>query len=325
MSNARSITKGYLEKFYPNKSRIIILAENHTKNLFYIEHLHYLKSVFEIDSIKEIIVTNFDADINKILYSHTDIPIYYKPIDIIKDAGDSDLIILNNDLSFGYNNILDEIKCEIIPNPNLGWYNRSKHNHFNIYTRLVKDFCKEFGLDDFLFTTAFDTCYNVDFKEKQGLYCIAEKVQILLDQLKYKYKEYGIVQDPYIMAKPDKGTYGMGILRFENAEDVMNINKDDRKKAAIIKDGVSNSTVFLQEGISSSLYNKNGDISEVTVYMINSAYIGNFLRCNNKKGPEDNLNSNGMYFSKDILSEEIIFVSSLIARIASISTTYEEY
>ena len=39
----------------------------------------------------------------------------------------------------------------------------------------------------------------------------------MLDDIRAKYKEYGITQQPFVIVKADAGTYGMGIMTVKDA------------------------------------------------------------------------------------------------------------
>ena len=42
----------------------------------------------------------------------------------------------------------------------------------------------------------------------------------MLDQVRGKYKEYGIDREPFVIVKADAGTYGMGIMTVKDPADV---------------------------------------------------------------------------------------------------------
>lgn len=315
----------YLDKYYNSPKNILLIAENHTRNLYYLDHLHQLKSTIDIN----IDITNFEVTEPTIQYSRNNYELAYQPIKIKdnflvnKQNEPYDLVILNNDLSAGYPEVLNDIKNRITPNPRYGWFNRSKQNHFVCYDEVLNEFCHEFKLDPFLLSTIFSNCENINFKERKGLDCVAIKVQTIIDFLKLKYKEYNIPTEPYVIVKPDKGTYGMGILGFSSGDEVLEINKDERKKASVIKEGVENSIVFIQEGIPSIVTNKAGDVAEITAYLIAASPIGYFLRSNSEKDNTGNLNSKGMYFTKDQIPDDEQFSSYLIASLAAVAAVRE--
>ena len=159
---------------------------------------------------------------------------------VTRDGWIPDMILLNNDLTEGVPEILHDIKQPILPKPNQGWHKRRKFNHYQAYNRIIEDFCKTFALDPWLFTTFSKKCYNVNFKEKKGLACIATHVDEILNKIRNKYSQYDITEDPYVFIKADKGTFGMGIITVRSGKEVLEINKKTRHSINKIKGGVEN-------------------------------------------------------------------------------------
>jgi glutamate--cysteine ligase len=62
-------------------------------------------------------------------------------------------------------------------------------------------------------------------------------------------------------------------------------------------------SVILQEGIPTIVKNQDDFVAEPAIYMIGSRLAGGFLRVNERKGPEDNLNAPGAVFSRLCVSD----------------------
>ncbi|MGN7618908.1 MAG: glutamate--cysteine ligase [Ehrlichia sp.] len=75
-----------------------------------------------------------------------------------------DLILLNNDMTSGIPEVLRNLKYQsVMPSLFLGWFNRSKSNHFSIYQKLSMEFCERFNIDPWLISALYSSCRNVSF------------------------------------------------------------------------------------------------------------------------------------------------------------------
>ena len=43
---------------------------------------------------------------------------------------------------------------------------------------------------------------------------------MLLEEIRTKYQEYGVKDEPFVMVKADAGTYGMGVMMVRDADEV---------------------------------------------------------------------------------------------------------
>ena len=117
----------------------------------------------------------------------------------------------------------------------------------------------------------------------------------LLAKIKAKYVEYEIKRDPFVIVKADAGTYGMGIMTVYDAADVKGLNRKQRNKMSVIKEGVQVSDVIIQEGVHTFETIDEG-VAEPVVYMIDRYVVGGFYRVNTSRGRDENLNAPGMHF-----------------------------
>ena len=117
--------------------------------------------------------------------------------------------------------------------------------------------------------------------------------------IREKYKEYGIDETPYVVVKADAGTYGMGVMTVKDASEVTGLNRKQRNKMSVIKEGMNVSQVIIQEGVHTfERVGSNGKagVAEPVVYMIDRFVVGGFYRVNNERGVDENLNAPGMHF-----------------------------
>jgi glutamate--cysteine ligase len=204
-------------------------------------------------------------------------------------------VLLNNDLSAGVPDILKGIEQNIMPPLHAGWATRRKSHHFSAYQHVADEFAQLIGIDPWLIDPYFDQCGKIDFQARQGEDCLAEKVGNMLEKIRVKYAEYGIDQPPFVIVKADAGTYGMGIMTVKSADDVRELNRKQRNKMAVGKEGVEVSQVLIQEGVY-TFESINGAVAEPVVYMLEHFVVGGFYRVHTGRGADENLNSPGMHF-----------------------------
>jgi len=95
--------------------------------------------------------------------------------------------------------------------------------------------------------------------------------------------------------KADAGTYGMGIMTVRDVDDVRDLNRKQRNKMAIVKEGLEVTSVIIQEGVP-TFESINEAIAEPVVYMIDRFVVGGFYRVHTARGKDENLNAPGAQF-----------------------------
>ncbi len=294
------------------KSKIALLVENFTRNRNYLANVEVLKQSLGVSELltidpesMEVIKFSLDGGKN------------------VVNLDDFDLIILNNDLNGGCPDALLQVKDKVLPDPRLGWYRRRKHIHLELYNQLIDEMCNDLQLDTdpWLFKTIIEKCENVDFRNKNGLENLAEKVDEILMQIKDKYRQHSITDcKPHVFIKANNGTFGMGIMVVESSKEILSINKRIRHSMSILKNGVSNLEVIIQEGIPTNL-RKVGAPMENVLYSINEELVGNLVRSNHNKDARANLNSVGMEIS---VSNIIDVVDEIISKLCNLTTKIEK-
>jgi glutamate--cysteine ligase len=120
-------------------------------------------------------------------------------------------------------------------------------------------------------------------------------VEFVLGEIREKYAQYGITDQPFVIVKADAGTYGMGIMTVRDATDVQGLNRKQRNKMAVVKEGLEVTSVIIQEGVPT--YEAIDDaIAEPVVYMIDRYVVGGFYRVHASRGRDENLNAPGAEF-----------------------------
>ncbi|WP_319380941.1 glutamate--cysteine ligase [Thiomicrorhabdus sp.] len=285
----------------PIADGILLIPENHTRNLFYLENVFALKSILENAGYEVQIgslIPELDAPL--IIELPSGNALTMKPI-VRKDnrVGVDDFfpcaVLLNNDLSGGRPEILEDLDQTLLPPLDLGWGDRYKTEHFAHYSDVTASFAELIGIDPWLITPTSVACGPVNFKERSGIEDLANSVKRVLQQTQDYYDTHDIGCKPFVIVKSDSGTYGMAIMSVNSSEDILNLNRKQRNKMASVKEGLQVEQMLVQEGVY-TYETLDGAVAEPVVYMIGSHVIGSFYRVHTGKGATDNLNSPGMHF-----------------------------
>jgi glutamate--cysteine ligase len=293
-----------IDKYCPDARNLLLIPERHTRNTFYLQNVARLIQIFRQTGLNVRLGTLSDE-----IKSPTtlDLPdggtLTLEPL-VRSSNGrrlglknfDPCTILLNNDLSAGIPSILEGLHEQtLLPPLHAGWAIRRKTNHFAAYDEVAKKFGKLIDIDPWMVNPYFAKCGSVNFHERTGEECIAQNVDAVLAKIRKKYKEYGIKEAPFVIVKADAGTYGMGIMTVRDASEVKDLNRKQRNKMAVIKEGLEVSDVIVQEGVH-SFEHINESVAEPVVYMIDRYVIGGFYRVHAERGVDENLNSPGAHF-----------------------------
>ncbi|MGO9445611.1 MAG: glutamate--cysteine ligase [Thiobacillaceae bacterium] len=292
---------GAVEKICGNAQRLLLIPENHTRNTFYLQNVAVLARILRQTGLIVRIGTLIPEIAQPITLELPDgARLTLEPLVRtgnrvgLKDF-DPCAVLLNNDLSAGVPDALKEIDQTIMPPLYAGWHLRRKSRHFKAYAHLANEFSRLLNIDPWLIDPYFEHCGHISFQSRQGEACLAEKVDAMLDKIRVKYAEYKIDKEPFVIVKANAGTYGMGIMTVKSAEEVIGLNRKQRNKMAVIKEGVENTELLIQEGVY-TFENINEAVAEPVVYMIDHFVVGGFYRVHTGRGADENLNSPGMHF-----------------------------
>jgi len=290
-----------VEKVCPVAQRFLLIPENHTRNTFYLQNVVALASILRhaglqvrIGSLLPEITAPTTLDLPD-GSSLTLEPLKREGDRLKLDGFDPCAILLNNDLSAGIPDILKDLDQPVIPPLHAGWSTRRKSDHFGKYDRVADDFARMLHIDPWLINPMFATCGEINFQERRGEECLAAHVDDLLKDIREKYQEYGVNEEPFVIVKADAGTYGMGIMTVKDASEVRDLNRKQRNKMAVGKEGVAVSDVIIQEGVYT--FESLADaVAEPVVYMMDHFVVGGFYRVHTSRGKDENLNAPGMRF-----------------------------
>ena len=295
-----------IEKICPEARNLLLVPENHTRNQFYLMNvarlatiLHHAGLNVRVGSLLPEITapTTLDLPDGQKLTLEPLLRLGREGRRLGLEGFDPCAVLLNNDLSGGVPPLLQNLNEQfLIPPLWAGWHVRRKSAHFAAYQDVAISFAAELDIDPWLINPEFEVCGEVNFQERAGEECLAANIDTLLYRMRAKYREYGITSEPFVIVKADAGTYGMGIMTVKDASEVKNLNRKQRNKMAVIKEGQQVQEVLVQEGVH-TFESVNGAAAEPVVYMIDHFVVGGFYRVHNERGQDQNLNAPGMQFS----------------------------
>lgn len=290
-----------VEKVCPDARRFLVIPENHTRNTYYLQNVAALQYILrqaglevrtgtlipEITEPTRIDLPNGDHLVLE--------PVVRRGKQLCLADYEPCAILLNNDLSAGIPEVLKGLEQPVIPPLHAGWSTRRKTAHFAAYSQVAREFADLMDFDSWLIDPFFAACGKINFQERQGEECLSEQVDALLYRIGEKYREYGIDQQPFVIVKADAGTYGMGIMTVRDASEVRDLNRKQRNKMAVIKEGQQVHEVMIQEGVY-TFESIDGAVAEPVVYMVDHYVVGGFYRVHTGRGQDENLNAPGMSF-----------------------------
>ncbi len=291
----------------PNASSVLLFCEDHTRNTFYLEHVHQLIRLIENTGLT-VIAGSFFNEHPQVCESSGFLDLQTAGGHALKlyclnyilnnqKKFNFDFCLLNNDLSDGKFEALTQLNTPIIPNPNCGWHSRKKSVHIqalNDITNAMVSVCN-LPIDPWKLSSLFKSVNSVNINEAEDREQLADAASDLFKQIKQKYNEHGITDEPYAVLKSDNGTYGMGIIKITSPDDIRLLNRKNRNKLFKGKSAIPINHLIIQEGIPS---NKIIDdcASEEVLYQVNGSTIGGFYRMHKEKTNKDILNAKGMQF-----------------------------
>jgi glutamate--cysteine ligase len=290
-----------VERVCPDARGVLLVPENHTRNTFYLRNVATLQNILRQAGMR-VRIGSLNPEVTTL--TRVELPdggaLTLEPI--VRNGRrvglydfDPCLVLLNNDMSSGSPAIFERIDQPVVPPLASGWFNRRKSHHFTAYSAVAEQFAALVGIDPWLIDPYFGVCGAIDFQERSEEECLASNVDALLRRIASKYAECGIDEPPFAIVKADAGTYGMGIMTVRSADDIVGLNRKQRNKMAVVKEGLEVSAVIIQEGVP-TFESINDAIAEPVVYMIDRFVVGGFYRVHTGRGKDENLNAPGAQF-----------------------------
>ena len=293
-----------IEKHCPDARRLLLIPENHTRNTFYLKNIARLIKIFQQAGL-EVRLGSLSPQITErtVVNLPGNEEIVLEPLLRMSNGQrlgvkdfDPCIILLNNDLSAGVPDILQNLnRQKLFPPLCAGWTTRRKSTHFDAYHDISLEFANLLEIDSWLIDAYFSNAENINFNDQTSTEYLVDKVDVLLKQIAEKYREFGVTQKPFVIVKADAGTYGMGVMTVRDASELKNLNRKQRNKMAVIKDGLAVSDVILQEGVY-TCEQVEGGTAEPVIYMMERYVVGGFYRVHAERALDENLNAPGARF-----------------------------
>ncbi|SPA46238.1 glutamate--cysteine ligase [Cupriavidus taiwanensis] len=294
-----------IEKICPDAKNLLLIPERHTRNMFYLQNVARLSLIMRQAGLN-VRLGSLSEEITE--PTPIELPdgqtLVVEPLARLGTKGrrlglkdfDPCSILLNNDLSAGIPPVLENINEQyLLPPLHAGWSTRRKSSHFSAYDEVAKKFAKLIDIDPWMVNPYFARTTGVNFHERVGEEELADAVEGVLKKIAKKYREYGIKETPYVVVKADAGTYGMGIMTVRDPSEIKGLNRKERNKMSVVKEGLEVSDVIIQEGVH-TFEKVNEAVAEPVVYMIDRYVVGGFYRVHTGRGNDENLNAPGMHF-----------------------------
>jgi glutamate--cysteine ligase len=292
-----------IEHSCPTAHNLLLIPERHTRNTFYLSNVARLVRILtmagahvRIGSLSEDVkeTTTIALPGGDTLTLH---PLVRNGGRVGVSGFDPCVVLLNNDLSAGIPEILRGLDPAqvLLPPLHAGWAVRRKSNHFAAYDDVVAGFAQLIDIDPWLINPYFARCGEINFHDHRGEDCLAFNVDQMLASIRAKYSHYGIADAPFVIVKADAGTYGMGIMTVHDASEVRGLNRKQRNKMAVVKEGLEVTEVIIQEGVPTR-ESVDGATAEPVVYMMDRYVVGGFYRVNRERGVDENLNAPGAHY-----------------------------
>ena len=226
----------------PECRDILIIAEEHTRNTWYLESIRILQQIIEQAGFNVKIATFFSIqpafcetasyiELETATQQAVRIFCFKKILANLKTGFiNCDLVILNNDLTTGIPEVLKEMNVPIYPSVQAGWHARLKSHHFEYTAELMEEFGKIIGMDPWLFSSLFSFVDKVDINIAADQKKLADAAADLFKKISQKYQEHQIDEKPFIFVKSDSGTYGMGVAAIEDPVEILRLNRKDKNK-----------------------------------------------------------------------------------------------
>lgn len=292
-----------IEHACPDARRLLLVPERHTRNVYYLLNVARLARILSSTGL-EVRIGSLSEEVQK--PTAISLPggqsLLLEPLRRTgRRVGLADfdpcIVLLNNDLAAGLPEILrglDETQT-LLPPLRAGWAVRRKSAHFACYNDVAAEFARLVQVDPWMINPLFERCGQVDFRDNASNDCLVSQVDRLLAAIREKYRTFGIEQKPFVIVKADAGTYGMGIMTVHDSSEVATLNRKQRNKMAVGKEGLQVSEVIVQEGVPTFETVERG-VAEPVVYMIDRYVVGGFYRVHPERGVDENLNAPGMHF-----------------------------
>jgi glutamate--cysteine ligase len=293
--------KKYIEVHYSkNIKKILLITEEHTKHPYYLENVGTISELLTQAGFQ--VRLAFPNRLTEVLTMES---VTGRKLQFGNGFEDSawvkefapDLVICNNDFSLALEEWGKQSTIPMNPPRELGWYQRKKSRYFVNYNELVNQFSQIIQVDPFLLRVETQEFPEFDINSDTSRDHLSAQVDAFLINLKRKYREQKISQEPFCFVKNNAGTYGLGVMKVNSAAEIKEWTYNARKKMKAAKGGKSIEAVIIQEGVP-SIVTADKASAEPVIYMIGCDLAGGFLRTHAEKSATESLNSPGAVYKR---------------------------
>ncbi|TDR32180.1 glutamate--cysteine ligase [Hydromonas duriensis] len=301
-----------VEKYCPDAKNLLIIPERRSLNPFYLQNVAKLSKILRLTGLN-VRLGSWADDLTTPCEiklpsgeSLTLEPLERNGRRITLDGGRFDpcTILLNNNLSDGQPNILQNIKEQILLPPlHAGWTTRRKSVHLKAYDEVVKKFAKFIDMDPWLLNPFHAQTSGFDANTKANEEELTHHVEAVFKKVNKKYKEYGISNKPFLVIKSNARDCDHHLMTVHSVEDIKKLNFKQFHKIADANQsmGLDAHELLIQEGVPTT-ETWAEKTAEPVVYMIDRYVVGGFYRINAQRGANESL------YSKDMSFEPLSFV-----------------
>ena len=330
----------------PGCRQILIIAEEHTRNTWYLDNIRVLQNIIRTAGYEAMVATFLEvqpAFCEKVKFVELETATgetvrLYCMQQILKEfhAGKRqiDMIIMNNDLTSGIPKSLRDEKIPIYPSIHMGWHSRLKSHHFQHASDLITEFADMIDVDPWQLQCMDAVVDDININDEDDRNRLQGAASDLFSAVGDKYREHEIDEKPFIFLKADSGTYGMGVKAIEDPAEIPGLGRRARNSLYKGKSSRVISRFLLQEGVP-TISTYGDQVAEACLYTLANDVVGGFYRLHGEKNSRESLNSRGMSFQAicphlskygvcGVHTENNIFdVYRIIARIAGIAAHRE--
>ena len=327
-----------IEKICPEAKNLLLIPESKTQNSFYLSNVATLKRIFTQAGLN-VRLGSLDPSITEptTLSLADGSSLTVEPL--LRNRGrlglkdfDPCTVLLNSDLAAGVPRVLEHLHEQyLLPPLHAGWAVRRKSQHFKAYEEVAKKFSKLLGMDHWLINPLTVAVAGQDLRAGQGLEALQTQVDAVLSKTRRKYKEYGILEKPFVVIKPDAGSQGAGILTVRDAKELTG-------KMSGYPQSEQTMQLLVQEGVVTN-ERVNDAVAEPVVYMMDRYVVGGFYRVHADRGVDENLNAPGASYVPLAFSQASqlprlgekpgssgpnrFYMYGVIARLGAVAASYE--
>ncbi len=299
------LIKIHLRESHSSTKHILLLAEEHTRNLYYWDNILVIKSLIEQAGFPVTVCVPGKKILSpQKIVTASGRELFLQLLHSIKKEG---VVISNNDFSDQYDLPLDR---EYKPPIKMGWLFRKKHRFFKEYNLLAEEFAGLLGIEPWRLKIETELFSPFDMKSQENVLNLKSRLKAGLQKLKSRQKKEDPFEEPYLFLKNNSGTYGLGVMAIKDPESFERFSWKARKKMSASKGEAVVKEIIIQEGIPTTLQ-RSGN-AEPVIYMIGCQVAGGFLRSHKTKDHKANLNSPGAVFRRLCMSDLEIKIQGLV-------------